>query len=470
MKYLVSSTPRWLTFFAIASLLGVLPVLAQQKTRPPMFEDIVITDGKRPAPTPTPGIRPTGSSQPIGAAPIASNRKTSIQALAEVDIPGYSGVLVESLDGEVLLDSYGDAAFNPASNVKVATAYAVLSTFGVDYRFRTDIWTDGEVDPATGTLNGNLYVSGRDPMFNLEHGVHLAHELNAMGVNKIEGDLIVTDNFAMNYSASSKQSGYLLQRTLDGTKRTNAAASAWAKHRINTGKVVSTQAIPSVSVGGDLYVESIPTNARLLLSHESTPLKEIVKVTMSYSNNFLAERLGDMLGGAYGVSRKVHNDAGVSPGEFSLQTCSGLGINRVTPRAQIRLLRTFRSFLQKNRMSFTDVMPVAGIDDGTLKGRYNDAFNIGSVVGKTGTLPRTDSGVSTLSGQVTTRTGTYLFVIFNQRGSVGRFRSFQNSFVPLLQNVLGGAVKMPYVPVSMDKRLAHTRILYPDGRRSRTED
>ena len=59
-------------------------------------------------------------------------------------------------------------AFNPASNVKIATAYAVLKTFGPGYRFPTNVWTDGTIDRATSTLNGNLYVSGRDPVFGYE--------------------------------------------------------------------------------------------------------------------------------------------------------------------------------------------------------------------------------------------------------------------------------------------------------------
>ncbi|MDH3528722.1 MAG: D-alanyl-D-alanine carboxypeptidase [Acidobacteriota bacterium] len=459
----------WRNFAALALVFLMFHASSAQSTaKKPLFQDIRIPNGA-PDATPTPGVKRTGSSSPINAPVVNNGMRTSIPALSELEIPGYSGVLVESLDGRTVLDSYSSSTFNPASNVKVATAYAVLRTFGVNYRFRTDIWTDGQIDPVTGTLNGNLYVSGRDPIFNLEHAVRLAHELNQLGVNNIDGDLIVTDNFAMNYSPSSKRSGYLLNSTLDGTKRSSAAAKAWQNFLLNSGEYKGPVPFPSVSTSGDVYVEGLPTNARLLFSHESAPLREIMKVTLSYSNNFLSERLGDMLGGAYAVARIVQMDARVPAGHFSLQTCSGLGINRVTPRAQMRLLRTFRSFLERNKMSFADVMPVAGLDDGTLRGRFNELYNLGSVVGKTGTLGRTDGGVSTLSGQIKTRNGTYLFVIFNQKGSVYRFRSFQNSFVPLVQGLLGGASKINYVPVSMDRRLAKTRITHPRGSRGRMD-
>ncbi len=447
-------------------IVAVASVSAQTTTKTPLFQSITITNGKgQPQPTPTPGIRKTSSSLPLNAPIVSNGLRRSIPELAELEIPGYSGVLVESIDGDVVIDSYSDATFNPASNVKVATVYAVLKTFGVNYRFRTDVWTDGQIEPTTGTLTGNLYVSGRDPMFNLEHGVNLAHELNRLGVNKIEGDLIVTTNFAMKFSASSRQSGYLLHSTLDGTKRSSSAMTAWIKHIANSGNHRASNSFPSVVISGGMNVEALPTNARLLFSHESAPLREIVKVTMSYSNNFLSERLGDMLGGAYGVSRIVQNDSGVLPGQFSLQTCSGLGINRVTPQAQMKLLRTLSALLKENKMDFQDIMPVAGIDDGTLRGRFNELSNLGSVVGKTGTLGRTDGGVSTLSGQISTARGKYLFVIFNQRGSVSRFRRFQDYFVPMLQDILGGAGRINYIPVSMERRLAKTKISYPDASR-----
>jgi D-alanyl-D-alanine carboxypeptidase len=130
----------------------------------------------------------------------------------------------------------------------------------------------------------------------------------------------------------------------------------------------------------------------------------------------------------------------------------------------MKLLKAFRTELARNKMNFTDIMPVAGIDKGTLEGRFNADFARGSVVGKTGTLGQTDSGVSSLAGEIQTRNGKFLFVIFNQRGSVSRFRGFQNSLVALIQGQLGGAAPMAYMQIPLDVRLANTRITYPDTR------
>ncbi len=171
-----------------------------------------------------------------------------------------------------------------------------------------------------------------------------------------------------------------------------------------------------------------------------------------------------MLGGPYAVARIVQQNAQIPVEEFYIQTASGLGMNRVTPRAMMKLLRTLRNELARYKLNFTDIMPVAGIDKGTLEGRFDSDFARGSVVGKTGTLGNTDGGVSSLAGEIQTKNGKLLFVIFNQRGGVQRFRAFQNSLVSLIQGQMGGAIPMAYVETPLDVRLTNTRITYPNSR------
>lgn len=426
---------------------------------PPLLQDIKIYRDPTPVPTATPFVQRTGSSTPVSA-----GMRTKFPALAEVSVPGYSGILIESMDGNVVVENNSMSVFNPASNVKIATAYAVLKTFGPDFRFMTSVYTDGSFDRTTGTLNGNLYVSGRDPMFGFEHAVAIASELNRLGIRTINGDLIATDNFAMNYSGSSLKSAETMFTTMDANKRSAAATRVWLNYLSNSGRFGQVQGTPGVTFTGAFYVQPIPSSLSLLFTHESAPMREILKVTLCYSNNFLAERLGDMLGGAYAVARIVQLNAGVQPIEFSLQTSSGLGYNRVTPNAMMRLLRVLRDDLARYKMTFADIMPVAGIDKGTLENRFASDFATGSVVGKTGTLPNTDGGASTLAGELNTRNGRFLFVIFNQRGAVARFRAFQNSFVSLVQSQFGGPEAIAYSPTSLDSRIARTRISYPTQR------
>lgn len=455
--------------FLLASVAFVAGTAVWAQSVPPLLQDIKVA---QPSYTPQPDnslIRKTGSSFPASPAASSNAIRTLFPALADVQIPGYSGMIVESLEGNVVAESNAGLLFNPASNVKIATAYAVLRTFGPDFRFLTNIYTDGTIDRTTGTLTGNLYVSGKDPVFGAEHAVTVANELNKLGIRTVHGDLIVTDNFAMNYSGSPAASGQALLVTLDAGRRSATSTRTWLNYLTNSGKAGTVMGNPGVTFTGASYVQSIPSNLHLLFTHESAPIREIIKATLCYSNNFLAERLGEMLGGPYAVARTVQLNAGVPAGEFSIQTSSGLGFNRVTPNAMMKILHVLRADLSRFKMTFADIMPVAGVDKGTLENRFDSDFSTGSVVGKTGTLGQTDGGVSALAGEISTRNGHYLFVIFNQKGSVARFRSFQNFFVSLVQGQLGGAAPLQYDPLPLNMRLARSRVSYPNGRSQGSE-
>src|SRR6187401_2585213 len=196
------TSPMLLIIAALVFASGVFGQGAGSSPKP-LFQDLKV---QNPADSTPSYVNKTGSTTPT-MAPAANLIKSSIPILAETTIPGHSGVLVETLEGNVVVDSMSNFTFNPASNVKIATSYAVLKTFGPEYRFQTGVWTDGSYEKETQTLHGNLYVSGRDPIFGYEHGVALAAELNRMGIRTISGDLVVTDNFAMNYSTSAQNSG-----------------------------------------------------------------------------------------------------------------------------------------------------------------------------------------------------------------------------------------------------------------------
>jgi len=433
---------------------------------PPFLQPINIY----PTPSPTPFVKKTGSSSPTNPInPIESS--ASINIINDVTlnsvIPSYSGILVETLDGKIIREYNADFTFNPASNAKVATAYAILKTYGPDYRFQTAVYTDGEIDLENARLEGNLYVSGRDPMFQLQNAVMIADALNKLGVREVNGNLIVTDRFTINQINSAQKSAKVLLSNLNAARRSTSATKAWLRYLEESGLAIQGVYSPSVYLTGDAYIGVVPEGAKLLFVHESAPLKEIIKAMMCQSNNFIAERLGNELGGAYVVANIVQRSTGVSPQEFYLQTSSGLGINRVTPRAMMKLLRVFRKELDYYGMTFADVMPVAGIDSGTLQNRFNDIYSIGSLVGKTGTLGNTDGGVSSLSGEMQTKNGgKLLFVIFNQYGNIRRFRNFQDAYIRQIQNEFGGPVTFAYSSTNLQQKLAQSRIIFSSTTRN----
>jgi D-alanyl-D-alanine carboxypeptidase len=151
----------------------------------------------------------------------------------------------------------------------------------------------------------------------------------------------------------------------------------------------------------------------------------------------------------------VSSALGFRPGEFRLSTTSGLGVNRVTPRQMMKLYRALLDELHKGDLKAADILSVAGVDPGTLQKRYAASAGRGSVIAKTGTLPRTDGGASALVGQMKTRQGqTLLFVIFDQRGSVVRFRQMQDALVSEVQNARGGPEPFTYTPQTLAIRIS----------------
>lgn len=285
----------------------------------------------------------------------------------------------------------------------------------------------------------------------------IARQLNALGIRSVSGDLIVAPGFTMNFNWSARGSGELLYETLDASLRSSEATRAWIYERTMLGDRASLQMVPSLSVMGEVSVGTVAPGARVLVTHKSSKLTDVLKVLLCYSNNFMAERLGDSLGGKESVVRQLVTMLRIPPDQIHFASLSGLGVNRVTPRAMMMILRGLRSELQKNRLSPTDIMPVAGIDPGTLEDRFTGPAWQGSVIAKTGTLIRTDGGASSLVGQLRAKNGeVLLFVIMNQRGNVLRFRSNQDYLVMQVQNSRGGPKPFNYKPILLPMKLANT--------------
>jgi D-alanyl-D-alanine carboxypeptidase/D-alanyl-D-alanine-endopeptidase (penicillin-binding protein 4) len=405
---------------------------------------------------------------------LALGLSNSARAAVEVPYPspspssrplyGLQGVLIETLDGTVVSSQSENQQFNPASTLKLATALVALRNLGPEHRFATGVWSDGTLDKATGELSGNLYISGRDPSFHYEHAVLLARELNKLGIKQVAGDLIVAPGFTMNFNASSRRSGDRLYDTLDASLRYPEAVRAWNYERTLLKDRASLAIVPSVAVMGGVAVSPVAPGAKLLLTQNSSKLIDILKVLLCYSNNFMAHRIGEAIGGPESVRQQLIRDLGLAPDELKIATLSGLGVNRISPRGMMKIYRALRSELKKHDLTPDSIMPVAGIDPGTLEERFTGLPWRGSVIAKTGTLVRTDGGASSLVGQLRAANGEILlFVIMNQRGSVLRFRENQDYFVMLVQNTRGGPKAFEYTPLMLSMQLSRTESIVADG-------
>ena len=399
--------------------------------------------------------QPDAPAKPVGSpAPVISQQAESAD---EPLVYGWQGVLIETVEGKTVSAQAVDQPFNPASAIKLGLALIALHNFGPQYRFTTGFWTDGPINKATGELSGNLYVTGRDPSFHYEHAIMIARQLNNLGIRSVSGNLVVAPGFTMNFSSSPRRSGGLVYDTLDASRRSGTATRAWMYERMALADQSNLQTVPSVAVMGDVVVGSAPPAAKLLITHNSSKLVDVLKVLLCFSNNFMAERIGDSLGGAEAVRRRVIGLTGIPENEIQIASVSGLGINRVTPRVMMKIFRGLRNELQRHKLAPADIMPVAGVDPGTLEERFTGPAWEGSVIGKTGTLIRTDGGASSLVGQMRTANGVLLFVIMNQRGSVVRFRENQDRLVMQVQNSRGGPKPFSYKPRVLAMKLADTQ-------------
>jgi D-alanyl-D-alanine carboxypeptidase/D-alanyl-D-alanine-endopeptidase (penicillin-binding protein 4) len=408
-----------------------------------------------PSESPKPTAKP-GTPLPIPSPPAAVVQPSPAEAGQDV-VYGLQGALVETLDGKTVAVQAPDETFNPASAIKLATALVAMRTLGPRHRFTTGVWTNGTFDKGTGTISGDLYISGRDPSLHYEHAVMMARQLNSLGIRTVMGNLIVAPGFTMNFDWSARRSGQQFYDTLDSALRSPQATRAWWYERSALGDKASLETNPSVVILGEVQVNAVAPGAKLILSHKSSTLVDILKVLLCYSNNFMAERLGDSIGGTESVRREIIKLLGLTPNEFMISSLSGLGSNRVTPRAMMKIFRALREELRQNKLSTTDIMPVAGIDPGTLQDRFTALPWRGSVIAKTGTLIRTDGGASSLVGQMKTANGeTLLFVIMNQRGNVLKFRENQDYFVMQIQNTRGGPKAFEYKPHLLAMKLANT--------------
>lgn len=331
---------------------------------------------------------------------------------------GQIGFLIQAADGTVVASQLPDNAFNPASAIKLLTAYGALKTWGAEHRFKTTVYTDGQVDSETGVLTGNLYVMGNDPDFKKADAGALAQSLLDHGVEKVDGDLIVSNQFSLYSGQDSARSASALKKIL-------TSGSAGVR----------------ISIEGAVAIGSAPENATELASHNSERLQDTLKVMLSRSLNGVADRMGTVLGGPAALEELASANLGVHP---SLSSTSGLGVNRITPKQMMVVLKGLELELARNGLEFKSIMPLAGIDDGTLEKRFTSADERGSVIAKTGTLTTTDGGASTLVGVMRSAQEDLYFVIFCWKGGPAGFRSKQDAMIRQFQDERGGPRSFVY--------------------------
>jgi D-alanyl-D-alanine carboxypeptidase/D-alanyl-D-alanine-endopeptidase (penicillin-binding protein 4) len=347
---------------------------------------------------------------------------------ARVILGADQGVYVEATNGTVLLAQAASNPVHPASVSKVPTTLALLRKLGPDHRFVTRFETTARI--VDGTLQGDLIVEADgNPSFVDEDALVVTDRLAGLGIKRVAGVLKL--NGPLTFDWQEDPDGQRLCQALAG----HVSPAALMSVRALELEKPDGQAVTSLGPQGIQFVpatHSANSEKRVLVTHRSQPLLTLAKSLNDYSNNIF-KPLADQAGGAAAVqtlARSVVPEA--MRNEITLGDGAGTDPrNRLSPRAAVTLLRVLEHELNTSGHQLFDILPVAGVDDGTLQKRLNAPEEAGRVLGKTGTFG--DYGASALIGAISTSDqGTVYFAILNHNVAVPEARRRQDRFVRAL--------------------------------------
>jgi D-alanyl-D-alanine carboxypeptidase/D-alanyl-D-alanine-endopeptidase (penicillin-binding protein 4) len=357
----------------------------------------------------------TAASGPATAAAAATARADLRAKLTDA----FRGSTARHVDWRFDVDGVGslrhDAARQtaPASNNKLFIGETALQVLGSDYRYDTEVRSTGT---RTGhTLHGALVLQASgDPVLDRSDLARLARRVHRAGIRRVTRGVVVDDS---RYGHRSHAPGWKKRFTPDQVGPVDAFAvdeNAWSRSRAfirhtgraNGGLFAAALRRHEVAVSGGTRVGR-PAQPAAVTRERSEPLGLMVAYMLTESDNFVAEMLLDELGAAAGsrggrkpgiaVVRAQAHALGVPLG--AIHDGSGLSYSdRESPDSEVAWLDAAAA--SSSGAQLRDDLPVA-CRTGTLQDRLCGSATTGRVSAKTGTL----TGVSALSGYLTTRSG-----------------------------------------------------------------
>jgi len=343
--------------------------------------------------------------------------KQYLQDLASNGLdPQKQGIWIQA-DWTKPVENRGKTPLSAASLTKIATTLTALNKWGAKHQFTTNIYSTAEI--SNGIIAGDLIVAGSgDPLFVWEEAIALGNALAELGITKVQGDILVAGQFYMNFQDQSDRSGKMFKQALDHKLWQPEVTKQYLQMPLSTKQ-------PAIEISGEVKnIEQVPTDAKLLLRHQSLPLAEILRQMNIYSNNKMAQILADLVGSARQIAQSSAEIANFPNSEINLINGSGLGEeNRISPRASCKMLMAINRLLKKSDLTIADLFPTAGKDtEGTVKDR---GFPLNTTV-KTGTL----NSVSALGGVIPTEDkGNVYFSIINYGSRIKYFRQQQDQIL-----------------------------------------
>lgn len=392
---------------------------------------------------PASGVGPADGVTPAsGPAPDPAELAALLDPLLTLQGPGtLTASVIDTATGTELYGRGGDAPATPASNLKLLTAAAAVSTLGADTRLRTTAW----LDPASGTV---VLRGGGDVML----GAGRSAEDQADEDTAVGRAGLATLAAATAAALAEELPGGTVTVKVDDTLFTGPDLSpAWAEGDVEAGEIAPVHALaltsgwaapgvrsadPALDAGAafrdalaaaadgfsvepGLSRGTAGQGAREVAAVESATIAEQVRQMLLDSDNYAAEALGRLTADAAG--RPASNDGartavleavdrlGLDTTGMALGDVSGLGEGtRVSAGQLSRLVALLLTAPDDGLRGVARSLPVAGLT-GTLENRYGDgSAGAGVVRAKTGTL----FAVTSLGGYVTTADGRLMAFAF----------------------------------------------------------
>lgn len=383
-----------------------------------------------------------GASTTAGAqGPTLATRLAHALSVPHVRPAQSSAVAVELATGRTVFARHQGLALVPASNQKLAVAFAALSLLGPTHRFDTAVY--GEGDQADQTWRGDLVLKGfGDPTLTRGDLRALAFRVRASGIRRVTGGIEADESYfdSRRTGPAWKPRYYLAESpALSALAVDRASYRGWltGDPALAAGRQFRL-ALRSVGVAvqGRVQLGAADPDAEHLATIESAPLARIVAYMNRESDNFTAELLLKQLGavdegegtsaaGAKAVRRTLRERAIPLAG---VRIVDGSGLsprNRLTASALIGILISAWHD-PVIRPAFVGSLARAGVD-GTLERRMRTWPARGAVRAKTGTTAES----SALAGYVRDR---FAFAVLQNGRPVSHFwaRRAQDRFATVL--------------------------------------
>ena len=302
-----------------------------------------------------------------------------------------SMILVDSRTGEVVFERNSTQARKPASVMKLLSATSVLTYLDAQKVFNTNIYKG--VNPGTIVIQGEY-----DPWISL-----IQSQAKKMGRTSLPRLGFNTINKYREITGKKAKRLKILYTGLFPQDLANLQAFLKKRGIRTTAERIKVD-------------DAIVQSAEPLVQSVSPTLETMVKWTLTWSDNVLAERLARLAsvtsGEAFndeGIASTFHTvltNFGIDPDKLEVSDGSGLSKqNRVTAKAIAELLIKIRN--DSKFASIYDGLPIGGVS-GTLQNRFLTTAPqaVGLVHAKTGTL----SGTVSLAGYVDSEDRQYIFV------------------------------------------------------------